>query len=376
MGGGMKSTKSSLKEVKASPHVLRELREMSGYSEEEVARKLKTSPEKVRAVEKGEKYFTLNQIKKLADIYKRPLAAFFSDSIRRLPDIVDFRSKKECRLTPDVYLAKRRAVYLADKMMEFVGEKSSIPEIPPNLSPERLAMWLREELRIESPPSGKGISPSPARILDYYKRSFEESMGILIIEYPMKSEDVRAFCINSDISVIVLKESEAPQGKLFSLAHEVCHLLKGTSSICSIDLEREGGKEERFCNKFAAEFLVPASELRELLRNLRGNYTSRELIKMLTKKYGVSRQAMAIRLMNLGFIERAEYEELMKEIEESRKAAKGGGGRDWSKVFYNRAGGLAVSEMKKALREEKVSLYDAADILDLKMKYAELLLSE
>jgi len=71
--------------VKAKPEVLRVLRETAGYTREEIARKLRTSVRKIERVEAGEDRFTLNQIKKLADIYHRPLAAFFSDKIRPLP---------------------------------------------------------------------------------------------------------------------------------------------------------------------------------------------------------------------------------------------------------------------------------------------------
>ncbi|MDH7508934.1 MAG: XRE family transcriptional regulator [Methanomassiliicoccales archaeon] len=374
MGEVKKSLRSSIEEVIVSPSVLRALRESSGYSEEEVARKLNTSLERVRAVEDGKGHFTLRQIKKLADIYKRPLAAFFSETINPLPELSDFRTKRDGKLPPEVYLAKRRAVYLAEKLMELTGKKSSIPEIPLNYEPEDLAGWLRKELDIRPPSSlGQAGRLTPVKILDYYKKSFEEKMGLLIIEFPMNNGDVRAFCVASDISVIVLNENEAPQAKLFSIAHEVCHILRKTPSICSIDIE-EKDKQEVFCNRFAAELLVPAHELRQLREEV-----NEESVRRLAREYGVSRQVIAIRLKRLGLIGRAKYEELTKKMEdegEVERKTRGKGGRDWTRTFFNRAGGLAVSEMRRAIVEDKVSLYEAARILDLKMKYAEQLLAE
>ena len=84
------------KKQKLHPEVLKALRESSGYSVEEVAKKLNTSIKKIISVEEGKALFTLAQIKKLADIYKRPLAAFFSSSISELPEVhIYFDTKEE-----------------------------------------------------------------------------------------------------------------------------------------------------------------------------------------------------------------------------------------------------------------------------------------
>ncbi len=54
-------------EIKANPDVLKTLREGSGYTVEEIAKKIKTIVTKVKEVEEGIASFTLTQIKKLAD---------------------------------------------------------------------------------------------------------------------------------------------------------------------------------------------------------------------------------------------------------------------------------------------------------------------
>ena len=77
-----------------NPKVLKALRETSGYTIEEVAKKLKTTTEKIKATEEGVALFTLTQIKKLADIYHRPLAAFFTDTPPKMPEIHIYRTNK------------------------------------------------------------------------------------------------------------------------------------------------------------------------------------------------------------------------------------------------------------------------------------------
>lgn len=53
-------------EIKTNPEVLKELGETSGYSVDEIAKKIKTTVEKIKGTEKGITSFTLTQIKKLA----------------------------------------------------------------------------------------------------------------------------------------------------------------------------------------------------------------------------------------------------------------------------------------------------------------------
>jgi len=82
-------------EIKVNPDVLKTLRESSGYTVEEIAKKIKTTVTKVQEAEKGIASFTLTQIKKLADIYHRSLAAFFTDTLPAMPALTDFRINKK-----------------------------------------------------------------------------------------------------------------------------------------------------------------------------------------------------------------------------------------------------------------------------------------
>src|SRR4030042_1096587 len=86
-------------EIKVNPAVLKTLRESSGYTVEEIAKKIKTTVTKVQETEKekGIASFTLTQIKKLADIYHRSLASFFTDTIPVMPALTDYRINSESR---------------------------------------------------------------------------------------------------------------------------------------------------------------------------------------------------------------------------------------------------------------------------------------
>jgi Zn-dependent peptidase ImmA (M78 family)/DNA-binding XRE family transcriptional regulator len=355
--------KGKHKEIRLSPEVLKALRGASGYGDEEIAKKLKTSKQKVISVEDDKSAFTLAQIKKLADIYKRPLAAFFSDSIPALPKLVDYRINREKRLTSQVYLAERKAYYLSEKIKELSEKRSQFPSFSEELNADELAKEFRKYLNI-----GLIKSKKPEEILTYYKKILDDTLTIIIIEYPLKANDVRAFSVFSDVSVIVLNEEDKPSIKLFSLFHEICHLLKKTGGICSLEIEQQNQDIESYCNRFAAEFLVPLDDLKSEVEKF--GEIDEEAINKLSEFYGVSKQVMMIRLLWLGYIEKEKYEQFKKEIEEGLKQKKFGR-RNWDKVFSNRVGNLPLKEIKKAYNEGKITFYEASSILDLKTKYSE-----
>lgn len=349
--------------IKINPDVLKTLREGSGYTVEEIAKKIKTTANKVHEAEKGIASFTLTQIKKLAEIYHRSLAAFFTDALPAMPTLTDFRINREKRLTPQVYVAERRAYYIANKLTELTDRRSQMPDFPELLKPDELAHEFRKYLKVALLKSKK-----PEEILTHYKQILEETFLISIIELPLKADDVRGFSVSGDISVVVLNEGDNAAIKLFSLFHEIYHLLKRTSGICSIEIEQKDGNIEASCNLFAAEFLVPLDDLKEEYG--RFPQLDENTISELSMIYGVSKQVIMLRLLWLGYMPKERYEQFKKEGEAKAKK-KGFGRRDWDKVFQNRVGNLVVRETANAYRSGKISYSEVMDILSLKAKYTE-----
>lgn len=349
--------------MKINPDVLKALRESSGYTVEEIAKKIKTTANKVQEAEKGIASFTLTQIKKLADIYQRSLAAFFTDTLPAMPALTDYRINREKRLTPQVYIAERRAYYIANKLAELTDKRSQIPDFPEALKPDELAREFRKYLKVDLLKSKK-----PEEILAYYKQTLEEKLLISIIELPLKAEDVRGFSVSADVSIVVLNEEDNPSIKLFSLFHEVYHLLKRTSGICSIEIEQKDGDIEASCNSFSAEFLAPLSDLREEYKKF--SQLDESTVSELSQIYGVSKQVIMLRLLWLGYMPKERYEQFKTKKEEKIKGKKFGR-RDWDKVFQNRVGNLVVREATDAYRSGKISYSEVMDILSLKAKYTE-----
>jgi Zn-dependent peptidase ImmA (M78 family) len=350
-------------EIRAYPDVLRALRETSGFTIDEVAKRLKTTAEKIIETEKGVASFTLTQIKKLADIYHRPLAAFFTDTLPKMPVIADYRVNRKKRLTPQVYIAERRAYYLANKLSDLTDKKSQIPSFPETLKADEMALEFRNFLKMELLKSIK-----PEELLAHYKKVLEENILVSIIELPIKAVDVRGFSVLSYISVIVLNEEDKPSIKLFSLFHEVYHLIKRSSGICSIEIELNGEDLESACNLFSAELLVPLHDLKEECKRFKE--LDEGTVSELSEVYGVSKQVIMLRLLSLGYITNKKYNQFTQEGVGKPKE-KMFGRKNWDKVFQNRAGNLAIRETANAYRSGKISYSEVVDILNIKTKYIE-----
>ncbi len=348
------------KKIHLKPDVLKTLRENAGYDIKILAKKSGISEEKIEKVERGEDDFTIKQVKKLSEIYMVPLAAFFSDEVTHLPSLPDYRVNREKRIPHTVNIAIRRAKYLSDMVHEISGRKTTIPNFPKNITPQELAERLRNYLKPKAP-----IKVPPSQILDYYKNLIEKMLNILVIEYPLKADDVRAFVIKGHLSVIVLNESDEATVKLFSLFHELGHILQNETGLCSITME-ENEEEEKYCNRFAAEFLMPENEFRMWVQKYGKDDDS---LKKLQRIFGVSIHAMKIRLLNLGLISRQEYEEFKRRVKGAER--RSGGRKNWEKTFKNRAGNLAIEEVKKAYKRGELSIHESMEILDMKMKYIE-----
>ncbi len=132
------------KEIKIKPEVLSALIRASGYDVKDLAKKTKIPINKI-----NEGLLTLAQLKKVSEVLKRPIAAFFSDDVPALKTIPDYRLNREKKLNPEVFLAQRKLEYLIEKMKELGFKSSSLPSFSQELSANELAKKFRHFLGID-----------------------------------------------------------------------------------------------------------------------------------------------------------------------------------------------------------------------------------
>lgn len=107
---------------------------------------------------------------------------------------------------------------------------------------------------------------------------------------------------DKDIKAIIVNKNHSVARRRFTLAHEYGHYIlhNGTGGVYA---HRDDSAYDRFSNKeldansFAAQLLMPASEVHELIKDIK--YNSLRILAM-QEKFGVSKEAATNRLRNMG----------------------------------------------------------------------------
>lgn len=362
--------------VSVEPAVLIWARESIGLSVDEVVKKISgITINTIKGWEtKGSAAKpTFAQIEKLSKIYKRPLSAFLLPAPPKEPPFPkDFRtlpSAEKPSLNPKTYLAIRKArrfQYSAIELIKELGEERKKLTEKANLSdnPETLAKKVRIQFGIKEIPQHVSFNKEAA--LDEWIKILENN-GILVFQISItKNKEIRGFSlIDEDVPVIVLKRSDETSAKIFTLFHELAHILLREGGIC--DLEESDVSHEKFCNHFAGAFLVPKDKL---LNNsiVRSNIHIKEwpenLLRNIARDFDVSKEVILRRLLILGLTSRKYYLKKHKEWKSEYKEPFGRKDEKTEiKICLQERGKKYTSMVFDAYERKKIGEMSVADYL-------------
>lgn len=178
-------------------------------------------------------------------------------------------------------------------------------------------------------------------------------------------DEFRGFVLVDDIAPLVfVNGSDAKSAQMFTLAHELAHVLFGSSA--AFDLRRlapANDAVERACNSAAAEFFVPADRLRALWPTIKSQSSPFEAI---ARRFKVSQIVAARRALDLGLIKAKEFEAFYLEYiarEHERPAPTGG---DFYLVQPQRIGARLAAAIIRAIRSGKLLYTDAYRLTGLR----------
>lgn len=304
--------------VRIEPRVLVWLRERSGWTQKEVAKKLDTTPEIIRRLESGRRDPTLGQLKKLALAFKCPLASFFlPEPKKEKPLPKDYRSlpNKKDVFDRKTMLAIRRSRSLQNLGMELSKNikydvRPKITRVSIKDNPDIVASKYRESFDF--------TWEKQKRFTDGYKmfshlRKTLEDLHILIFKFSMPIEDARGFVlVDESPAVIAISSKDSIEAQLFTLMHEFGHVLLGETSI---DMPEESSTAqdsvERWCNRFASSFLLPLQETRDIFDKHRQHLTDTETLNSLSKKCKVSKATLLRRMLSLRYISQSQHKNVL-----------------------------------------------------------------
>jgi Zn-dependent peptidase ImmA (M78 family) len=180
----------------------------------------------------------------------------------------------------------------------------------------------------------------------------------------------------------VINDQDAKTAWSFTALHELAHLWLGQTGISGTDSEN---KIERYCNDVAGEFLLPASEVRELAPVLKLNVaTIAEQIGPFARAHCVSRAMVAYKLYRAGMIgkttwaaldQRFKDEYLQFKQHEAQRNKKAEGGPNYYTVRRHRVGHALLGLVRRSLDEGTITYTKASRVLGVKPRSVEPLLS-
>jgi len=303
------------------PTIIKYARITSGLSIDEVSKSLKIDIKKLEEYESEKCEISLPRIYRLAEKYKRPLAYFL---LPKIPvEVVlpkDFRivytAKDKKDFSPKFYLAVRRARYVQSVLKElWQGEINYIfPKCNLNSNIEKLGAWFREQIDFSFDEQLKMKNSQSA--LKEWKNALEK-LNIFILQTNLADDKVSAFCLADEKPyVVMLNSADHEHRRIFSLLHEVGHLLLRKSGVCNPEELENNSKEyiiiEKFCNQFAASVILPKERLlndisvQSLLKN-NCDLWSEEDILGISKRFRVSEEMLLRRFLSLGYLDEKYY---------------------------------------------------------------------
>ncbi|HIJ70965.1 MAG TPA: ImmA/IrrE family metallo-endopeptidase [Planctomycetes bacterium] len=337
--------------IPVNPDMLRWARETAGFGIDDVVVKLKrkrVTAETVASWEKGEDSPTYVQLERLAyKIYKRPLALFFfpeppeeetpAESFRTLPqEEINF-------LQPRLLYLVRQAKVMQENLRElFEGVNPAKKQVCSDIEIHDSAV-ISDVAKAVRNYLGIGLGEQYAlttneKALKYWREVLEKH-GVFIFKDAFRDEECSGFCLYDNVfPIIYINNSQAKIRQIFTLFHELAHLLFKTGGIDLRQndfIQKMRGPNRRievFCNRFAGEFLVPTEDFKP---RIRGQTINDNLLTRLAKKYSVSREVILRKCLNIRYINQAFYEARVKEWNEERLARESSASDKGHPTYYD-----------------------------------------
>ena len=299
--------------VDVAPEVLRWATSRAGW-DESTARK--RAP-KLDSWLTGERRPTFAQLKDFAHATHAPFGMLFlpEPPVETLP-IPDMRTMRDVAIhTPSadlldtIYICQWRQDWYHDyaldagaEALDLVGSESL------RADPLEVGARLRVLLDLDQ----RTVSSYVDARRDLIDRI--EALGVLVMvsgivgsntRRKLNPQEFRGFTLVDDIAPLVfVNGADTKAAQIFTLAHELAHVTLGHSALSDVSLGVHGTKdEERWCNKVAAEVLVPMGAFRESFQE---NVQESEL-ERLACQFKVSTLVILARARDAGYLSLNDY---------------------------------------------------------------------
>jgi Zn-dependent peptidase ImmA (M78 family) len=235
-------------------------------------------------------------------------------------------------------------------------------------NPEEVSDAFRTRLGIK--PFQQRSWPDPAVAFEQWRKALE-AIGIVVLQLDLGKAAIRGFSLASTTSPLAaVNTSYSYQVRTFTLFHEVAHLITNSSSACVGFAApiRHVNRFERWCERFAASFLLPAGPVKAFISQLRPKHDPPGLseVKALSKSFHVSARASAMRLIDLELAESSLYVSVDAQWQPFERDDRRGGRAPLTPLKRLRqVGRQAANQISHGVVEGQIGTLDVLRYLDL-----------
>jgi Zn-dependent peptidase ImmA (M78 family) len=321
----------------------------------------------------GENMPTLKQLEKFANQVKVPIGYLFleKEPHEEIPFPV-FRGEAGQRQGFDIDVfdtvnsLRQRQEWLAEYLIandipscEIVGVVSLMTPIAETVDLLRGKLQLDARWAFELASDGAAVSKMTEKL---------EESGVFVAfngivgnntHRPLDVKECRGFAlVDKTAPFIFVNSQDAKKAQLFTLVHEVAHIMLGVSAGHAETLTLSHDATERYCDVVAAEFLVPAVVLREIWDSD---------LKVLSRRFCVSELVIARRAHDLGLMSDFDYRDFWQEYSHrSIIVKKDSNGGDFYRSSLKRVGKLFAIHVNNAVNSRQLSYTEAYRLTGLK----------
>ncbi|MCQ3814966.1 MAG: ImmA/IrrE family metallo-endopeptidase [Acidimicrobiia bacterium] len=321
---------------------------------------------------------TLKQVEGFARATGTAVGYFFlpGPPDEHLP-IPDFRTvgdrpvaRPSGNLLDTIYQCQQRQDWYRDYVRSSgMGELEWAGSLQPNTAPEDAAQQMRSALSFDMQQRGANYQQAFTVL-----RQRAEELGVMVMvsgvvgsntRRKLDPQEFRGFALADRFAPLVfVNGSDTRAAQIFTLAHELAHIWTGESALDSVDLGARATNDiEGWCNRVAAETLVPLEEIRAEFNPRVGISTE---LQRLARRFKTSRLVVLRRLHECEFLTWDEYQQTFQtEYDQALERASGSGGD-----FYNtqpaRVGTVFAQTVIASTLEGDTSYTDAFQLLGFK----------
>ena len=297
--------------------IIRWAREYYNMQPDEAATAIGVDLQRYTNWESGQEFPTYAKLKKISEVFRKPSAIFFFPEPPMLPPIKgDLRTLPDDvinRFSKNIIVQFEHAKVYQMSVKELYPERESILAHRDTFPSDMTALCDHIRSLLSFPLSAQKARKSTKVVFEIYRERFYD-LGIYVFKESFRDNSVSGLCIN-DVThpVILINNSMSFARQIFTLFHELYHLISDTSGAeiirddFYVSLEPAQEQSERACDIFANTFLIPHDDF---VTELAKQPLTDEYIEYLAKLYSVSREAIMYTLLKMRKITSADYDAL------------------------------------------------------------------